>query len=225
MHLFAIIAVVVVAVVVILGFATLAKFALDKLQTQQAAQADHYQKKDALFTATEQKFLAALDAAVQGHYRVFGQVRVAGILEVKSGNGSGSWQSAFNRIQSKSFDFVLCDPATLAIVAAIELDDSTHARKDRRERDDKLDGFCRSADLPLIHFKTQAKYDIDAIRRELEEAIGPDKTRSSHTTNKPCPNCGHALDRLEGKEGALAGRPIWRCSRYPDCRTVIPAHM
>jgi hypothetical protein len=35
---------------------------------------------------------------------------------------------AFAKIRAKHLNFVLCDPKTLAILCAIELDDSTHDR-------------------------------------------------------------------------------------------------
>ncbi|MEN7973211.1 MAG: DUF2726 domain-containing protein, partial [Verrucomicrobiota bacterium] len=41
-------------------------------------------------------------------------------------------------------------PSTLAIVAAIELDDKSHQRKDRIKRDQFLNQVMESAGVPLI---------------------------------------------------------------------------
>ena len=54
-------------------------------------------------------------------------------------------QAAFNRISSKVLDFVLCDPNNLAIIAAIELDDSSHKRNDRIS--DAVDELGSVADI------------------------------------------------------------------------------
>jgi Protein of unknown function (DUF2726) len=183
----------------------------------------HYQQRDALFTEAEQKFLSALDLAVQGRCRVFGQVRAADVLEPKARRNAPGWQSAFNRVQSKHFDFVLCDPGGLKIVAVIELDDSSHSQSRRQKRDRFLDEACASAGLPLIHFPVKSKYDPVAIQAQLVEVLGAGEASQVGDVKKPCPNCGHGLDRIEAREGALAGKPIWRCSRYPECRTLIPA--
>lgn len=44
-----------------------------------------YQKEPALFTAAERSFLGVLEQAVEGRFRVFGKVRVADVITVKTG--------------------------------------------------------------------------------------------------------------------------------------------
>lgn len=210
-------------VLVFLILLVIAKLALDKpSQNKTTPKSDRYKQKETLFTTTEQKFLAALDIAVQGRYHVFGMVRVADVLEPERRRNQTGWQSAFNRIQAKHFDFVLCNPADLQVAAVVELDDSSHAQRDRKDRDRFLDEACASADLPLIHFPVKAKYDVAAVRAQISEALGTGEAAQPAKTMPTCPNCGHSLEHIEGREGALAGKPIWRCERYPECRTLIP---
>ena len=183
---------------------------------------NQYRKREVLFTQAEQKFLTILDNVIGDKYRVFGMVRVADVIEPVATAKSPGWQSAFNRIQSKHFDFVICDPDELRILAAIELDDSSHARRNRRDRDEFLNQACKSAGLPLIRFSAKANYDAAEIHARLTKEFESGESPFQNLV-KLCPNCGQSLVRIDGKEGALAGKSFWRCSRYPSCRTVIPA--
>jgi len=201
----------------------IAVVAKEKLQALTNKQNENqYRKKQALFTRSEQKFFIALDNALGDKFRVFGMVRVADVIEPIARIKSPGWQSSFNRIQAKHFDFVICDPSDLHVVAAVELDDSSHARKIRRDRDEFLNQVCKSAGLPLLRFPAKANYDTAEIHAHLTKEF---ETGESPFPNlaKLCPNCGQSLVRIDGKEGALAGKSFWRCSRYPSCRTVIPA--
>src|SRR5436853_6095777 len=80
-------------------------------------------------------------------------------------------QAAFNRVSSKHVDFVLCDPVTLAPVVAIELDDSTHYRRERADRDAFVNQLFRVIGVALIHHRVQAGYDPEAIARWIDDAL------------------------------------------------------
>ncbi|MBD2109558.1 DUF2726 domain-containing protein [Nodosilinea sp. FACHB-13] len=101
------------------------------------AQSYSYSYQKYLFTQAETTFYHALQNATQSQYLVFGKVRVADVLKPQTDN-RGDWQRAFNKISAKHFDFVLCDRASLKVLAAVELDDSSHQRVDRVKRDDFL---------------------------------------------------------------------------------------
>lgn len=49
--------------------------------------------RDELFTKAEQKFLTVLDEAVGGECRIFGQVRLADVINVRKGLDRKSWGS------------------------------------------------------------------------------------------------------------------------------------
>ena len=83
-----------------------------------------YQKSDALFTPGERSFLGVLKQAVGNNAAIFGKVRVADVVEPKSGLSRSARQKAFNKISAKHFDFLLCDKENLSVTCAIELDDA-----------------------------------------------------------------------------------------------------
>lgn len=66
------------------------------------------------------------------------KVRLFDLIEPK--RGAAKKQALINKIQSKHVDFVLVDQS-MKLIGVLELDDSTHDRADRKERD----GFVRDA--------------------------------------------------------------------------------
>src|SRR5690242_3951167 len=110
---------IILAVLMVLAGAFMAKRALSQVQQSDDAL---YVKQCHLFSPAERSFLSVLEEAVSDHYRVFGKVRVADVLEVKSGIDKRERRAALNRIISKHFDYVLCRKDDLSFVCAIELD-------------------------------------------------------------------------------------------------------
>jgi len=144
---------------------------IPRLLQANARNARLYTKSESLFTPAERSFLGVLDQAVGDRYRVFGKVRVADVVSVRSGNDKADWRKAYNRINQKHFDFVLCTPGDLAIACAIELDDRSHQRRDRRERDDFLNTLCQAISLPLVRIPTAATYAVPEVRRRIHAAM------------------------------------------------------
>lgn len=140
------------------------------------AQAYSYSCQKYLFTRAETTFYHALQNAVQSQYLVFGKVRVADVLKPQTDNRS-DWQRAFNKISAKHFDFVLCERASLKVLAALELDDSSHQRVDRVKRDDFLNQAVVSAELPLIRFPVQESYEPAVIQRSISQSLKSTKSK------------------------------------------------
>ena len=126
---------------------------------------------ESLVTPAEQRFYEALDEAVDGRLLILSKVRVADLLSVTSESRSARYR-VFRSIASKHVDFVLVEAKNLRPLAAIELDDSTHRRLDRRKRDELLDDLFAKANLPLIRFKTGSTYNPRSIEAQIEEALG-----------------------------------------------------
>ena len=138
-----------------------------------------YEANDPLFSPAERSFFGVLSQAVREDAIVFGKVRVADILRPSKGMGRSNWQKAFNRISSKHFDYVICSPKTLSVLAVVELDDKTYSKGKRAKRDRFLEGACSAAGVPLHRFKAAAGYSIGEIRKvifpPLEEEASQDQ--------------------------------------------------
>lgn len=118
-------------------------------------------------TPAEQAFYAVLSPVVQSSCMISSKVRLADIFEVRHERGHNA---AFNKISRKHIDFVLTDPATSRILCAIELDDSSHNRPDRIERDRFVNELFAANQLPLLRVPVAWNYYPKALRNELIKA-------------------------------------------------------
>ena len=124
-----------------------------------------------LVSPAEKKFYEALDQAIDGRVMILSKVRVADLLSLTS-QSAPARQRVFRSIACKHVDFLLAEAQNLRPLAAIELDDSTHRRTDRRKRDELLDDLFKKAELPLLRFKTASAYSPRSIEAQLDEALG-----------------------------------------------------
>jgi len=182
-----------------------------------------YKKLDALFTPAERSFLGVLTQAVDNKYLIFGKVRVADVLTPEKGLARGTWQTAFNKISRKHFDYILCDKYDLSVVCAIELNDSSHNSKKRKERDAFLEQSCLSANLLLLQFTAQARYNVANIQNTLETALmdatSPKVSKKRVVRDeKRCPRCSAVMIKKVAKKGKNIGSEFWACSAFPKCR-------
>ncbi len=76
-----------------------------------------------------------------------------------------------NKILAKHIDFVLCDPGSLKPLVCIELDDISHQRPERIERDKFVNLAFKSAQLPLLRIPTQPEYRSREIRELIESVL------------------------------------------------------
>ena len=131
-----------------------------------------YVAAPALLTAAERAFFLVLRQAVGGDYQLFAKVRLGDILQVDPGVSGKRRFAAFGRISSKHADFVLCDARTFAVLGVIELDDRSHRRADRQERDRFFDAAMRKSGVPVLRVAAQRSYAVkelrDALRATLE---------------------------------------------------------
>ena len=86
--------------------------------------------------------------------------------------GAENRQAFHNKIDRKHIDFVLCDPQTMAPVAAVELDDKSHQSASAQKRDADKNKACHDAGLPLLRFPARKSYDPNAIAAELTKLSG-----------------------------------------------------
>ena len=204
-----------------------------------------YQSKEVLCSPAERSFMGALDKIVGNGYRIFAKVRLADIVEVNKGLSSSARQSAFNRISRKHLDFVICDSRDLSIVGAVELDDKSHRKTGRQERDQFFDKALEAAGVPILRIKAQSAYSIKEISSNLDSAFninvgghfkeiqdpseaeqessekqiaGAIDNLETETIAQVCPKCGGELIERIATKGQYAGQKFWGCSNFPKCK-------
>jgi len=84
-------------------------------------------------------------------YTIFAKVRLLDLLEPVK--GTQKYKTYLYKIQAKHVDFVLCDQKLVA-KHIIELDDSSHDRPDRQQRDQFVDQVLESVGYNIIHIRT-----------------------------------------------------------------------
>jgi len=131
-----------------------------------------------------------------------------------------------NKIDRKHVDFLLCDPATMKPRCGVELDDSSHARRDRQDRDEFVDQVFAVAGLPLVRVPAQAAYNPTGLLALVEPHLnGTPVARSlppiAPTTETPnCPKCGVPMVERVAKKGQNAGQKFLGCPNYPKCKEM-----
>lgn len=128
-----------------------------------------FAKKHSILTKSEIDFLVKLNNICGEKYYVVPQAHLSSFLDQKI--KGQNWRAAFARINGKSVDFLLCRIDTSEPVVAIELDDYTHNREDRKLRDQAVEEILVGANMPLVRFKTgewgSEKAIFDKIRTTL----------------------------------------------------------
>lgn len=132
-----------------------------------------YEPQTAILTKPELEFYRVLIEAVAEDVVVLAKPRIADVLKVQSGlDDTTRWQRAFNKINAKHFDFILCDEADMRILAAIELNDPSHELPSREKRDLFVWKACAAAGMPLLMYPTQDEYRVDELISEVDKLIG-----------------------------------------------------
>lgn len=153
------------------GIIGLTMLALGMLYLVSPSRRPTYQRQHSLFTKTEWRFMRQLLEEFERDYLVMAKVRIADLLKVAPGRSRRNQFRAFVQISSKHIDFVLIDPTTGRIICAIELDDPSHQRKDRRQRDHFVNQAFHEANLPLVRVATRTTYDMARLR-EMIDRVG-----------------------------------------------------
>lgn len=131
-----------------------------------------YIARDAMLTPAERSFFAALQTACNGRSLIFAQVQLSKLIYPRA--GISRWQTFQNKIDRKSADFVLVEPTSFKLQLVIELDDRSHQRKSRQDRDEFVNRALAAAGLKLLRVPVAANYDPAALEAALRQAIkGP----------------------------------------------------
>lgn len=160
--------IIIVAVILIIAYVVAQERAKWRKKQPQSAKYS-YNRKKFFMTKPEHEFYDLLIKALGVDYIVFAQVHLSTILDHKV--KGQSWGGALSHINSKSVDFVVCDKVQISPLLAIELDDSSHDKQDRKTRDEEVERMFHQADLTLLRFTNRGTPDNDDISRRLKEAL------------------------------------------------------
>ena len=125
---------------------------------------DLYIKKDYIMTEQEYKFYRLLkNYTSKNNLNLFAQVSLYAIVNSK-------YYSDFNKIKSKSIDFVITD-VNCKIKLCIELDDYTHIKENRQNRDKFIDELFKKKKKKMLRIPEQNYYNMTEIERKITESL------------------------------------------------------
>lgn len=182
-----------------------------------------YRQRDDFLSPAEFSFYRVLAAAIGNRAVICPKVGLGDVFYVAR---SDNRQSFRNKIDRKHVDFIVCDPQTMKPRLGIELDDASHGRADRAERDHFVDGVFEAAGLPLVHVPARSGYDPKALAAQVAPHLAgpapvPAVPPPAHSASVPvCSKCGVPMVQRVASKGQNKGRAFWGCPNYPQCKEI-----
>lgn len=180
-----------------------------------------YHVRDDFLSPAEQNFFLVLKTAVNDAALICAKVALGDLFYAKSSDPS-KYRTFTNKIDRKHVDFLLCDPKTVKPIVGIELDDRSHQRSDRQDRDAFVEKVYQAAHLPLVRVPVKRSYSTAEISAALAPYLGsPTKEAFPIIGNNEksavpnCPKCGSPMILRTAKSGANQGEQFWGCSNFP----------
>lgn len=138
-----------------------------------------YALRNRLVSANEQGYYTAIQAALPPEYHVYPQINLAAVIERTD-------HSRFCNELFRNVDFLITD-GNFAPKIAVEINDPTHYRADRQERDRKVRQICEEAGLPLVTLWTSYGVQPDYIQKRLTKALETPPVRVHHFSEAAAP--------------------------------------
>jgi len=127
----------------------------------------NYTKKTTLLTENEKKFYNVLFEIInKEEILIQTQVVLYEIIKTKFIND----YSSFNKIKSKSIDYVLVNK-NFEILLCIELDDYTHNKSERIQRDNFINSIFEETNIKLLRVSVKQIYDIESLRKIINSYL------------------------------------------------------
>lgn len=130
-----------------------------------------YVVKPSVLSPAERSFFGVLRPLLPLGVDCLIKVRLGDVFALRKDLGTAERARAWNRIGQKHVDFLLVQSADLKPLAGIELDDSSHEREDRRQRDALVDEIFQSSKVPLLHVKVRETYNPESLSESLNAVL------------------------------------------------------
>jgi hypothetical protein len=135
-----------------------------------------YLLQDSILTKNELAFYHSLNRIVGNKFIILSKVRLSDIFITQQGKG---YYAALNRINPRHVDFLLVDLNTFKPILGTELDDKSHNRPDRQERDDFVNGLYDAMNLPLLRMQAKHGYDVNEIKSGIITTIKGNRSKQN----------------------------------------------
>lgn len=191
-----------------------------------------YRVRDDFLSAAERSFYQVLLTALGDRATVCPKIGLWDLFFVARPHEN---RGAKAHIDRKHVDFLVCQPITMQPLLGIELDDSSHQRPDRQQRDADVEAVFETAGLPLVRIPVRRSYNTQDLLKQLEPHLPavaarqapprpvPPATVEISEDEKPlCPKCGSPMVIRVASRGERKGERFYACPQYPKCRSTLP---
>jgi hypothetical protein len=138
---------------------------------EEEAEALPYHIRDDFLSPAELNFYRVLCTATGDWAVVCPKVSLGDLFYAQT--GSYATNVAYrNKIDRKHVDFLLCDSRSMHPSLGIELDDASHQRAYRQERDRFVEEVFEAAGLPLRRIAVQTAYNVQELSASLRDWAG-----------------------------------------------------
>ncbi|MGI5309209.1 DUF2726 domain-containing protein [Rheinheimera sp. WS51] len=139
------------------------------------------QKRTSIFSPVERAFMQLLEQAVNNEYKVLNRVKLADIIEIKSGVSDKTRSSTLRKLNAKYLDFVLCNPSDMSVVAVIDLVNNTNKDGHKAIPDWFVNGALDAAAMPYLRMKIKTGYTVNEIQAVIANKLGKVVTKPEAT--------------------------------------------
>lgn len=123
-----------------------------------------YERKPTLISRAEYEFLQTLKQVAGNSYEVVPQVSLVSVIDKRTNT---QYRNELFRV----CDYCFVDKDTYEPLLLIELNDNSHKRADRVERDEKVAAICKSAGMPLLTFWLNDDLSYATVKRAVKRSI------------------------------------------------------
>jgi len=133
-----------------------------------------------LFSNAEIHFFSVLHRQLCNYPKIhlFAKVRLADLIQPHQRiTNKKAWWKTFAAISQKHVDFVVWRHDTQQVTCVLELDDSSHKKRDRSARDAFVNKALQEAGISILHIPVQSAYSrqqIDSILTFCQEGTSYD---------------------------------------------------
>ena len=123
-----------------------------------------YERRGVMLSRPEYNFLLTLRRINPEKYEVVPQVALFSVIEKKTNT---SYRNELFRV----CDYCFVDRDTFEPLLLVELNDRSHLRADRQQRDEKVAAICEAAHMPLVTFWLDGDIGYETVKRVVRKAI------------------------------------------------------
>lgn len=145
-------------------------------QIEQKSTDNQIYKKKNIMTKSEYSFYLKIKD-LEAYYKIVPQINLATIID-KTDN------SKFRNELFRNIDFAVFTKDYSTILLLIELNDTSHEKYSRKQRDIKVEEICKTSGIPLIKFYTkysnEKEYVINRILKEINSQKSEQSSQNIH---------------------------------------------